>query len=293
MTILVTGATGHIGGRVAEILVERGAAVRRLARDPVKVPKLGGAPVVRGDFADPASLVAAMDGIDTVFLVSAVGPPLKRASLHGNVIDAAAAVHVRRLVYLSFQSASATSPFPYSAAHLLTEAHLKQSGLAFTNLRDSFYLDILPEMVDAKGTIRGPAGSGKVAWVAREDVAQVVTSALTEDRHQGQTYDVTGPEAFGLENAAKRLSALTGGAVRYEEETPEATRKSLTAIGWPDHEVDAGVGSYLAIRSGELSRTSDTVERLTGRKAMSLEAYFATYPERLGALALRWPSSRT
>ena len=287
MTILVTGATGHIGGRVAEILVERGAAVRRFARDPAKAPKLGEAPVVRGDFADPASLAAAMDGIDTVFLVSAVGPPLKRARLHGNVIDAAAAVDVHRLVYLSFQSASATSQFPYSAAHLLTEAHLRQSGLEFTNLRDSFYLDILPEMADANGTIRGPAGSGKVAWVAREDVAQVVASALTGDRHQGQTYDVTGPEAFGLEEAAKRLSALTGRAVRYEEETPEATRKSLTAIGSPDYEIDAGVGCYLAIGSGELSRTSDTVERLIGRKAMTLEAYFGNYPERLGALALR------
>jgi len=284
MAILVTGATGHIGGRVAEILAGRGVAVRRLARDPTKAPRLDKAPVVQGHYADRASLSAAMKDIDTVFLASALGPPLQRARLHGNVIDAAAAAGVRRLVYLSFQSASATSPFPYSAAHLLTEAHLRQSGLGFTNLRDSFYLDILPEMADANSTIRGPAGSGKVAWVARGDVAQVVVAALTQDGHQGQTYDVTGSEAFGLGEAATRLSALTGGRVRYEEQTPEAARKSLTATGASGDEIEASIGTYLAIATGELSQTSDTVERLTGRKPMTLETYFRTYPERLGTL---------
>ncbi|HEY4075497.1 MAG TPA: SDR family oxidoreductase [Rhizomicrobium sp.] len=285
MAILVTGATGHIGSRVAEILAERGAPLQRLARDPAKAPKLEEASIVRGDYADPVSLVAAMDGIDTVFLVSAAGPPLERARLHGNVIDAAVAARVRRLVYLSFQSASATSPFPYSAAHLLTEAHLKQSGLAFTNLRDSFYLDLLPEITEENGDICGPAGSGKAAWVAREDVAQVAAAVLTEDRHQGQTYDVTGSEAFGLGEAATRLSALTGRQVRYKEETQEAARRRLIATGVSDCEIDASIGTYLAIASGELSQTSDTVERLTGRRPLTLEAYFNAFPERLGALA--------
>lgn len=287
MTILVTGATGHIGGRVAELLVERGAAIHRLARDPAKVPALEGAPALRGDYADRASLVRAMDGIDTVFLASAFGPPLKRAGLHGNVIDAAAEAGVRRLVYLSFQSASATSPFPYSADHLLTEAHLKQSGLAFTILRDSFYLDLLPEMADSQGTIRGPAGSGRVAWVAREDVAQVVAAVLVGQGHEDQTYDVTGPDAFGIAEAAARLSALTDRTVRYEEETPEAGRQWRAATGAAEHEVDVWIGSYLAMASGELSATSDTVERLVGRKPMTLEAYFAKYPARLGVLGNR------
>lgn len=287
MTILVTGATGHIGGRVAEVLIGRGTAVRRLARAPSEAPALDGAPIVRGDYADPLSLAAAMEGIDTVFLASAFGPPLKRARLHGNVIDAASAAGVRRLVYLSFQSASATSPFPYSADHLLTEAHLKQSGLAFTILRDSFYLDLLPEMAGANGTIRGPAGSGRVAWVAREDVAQVVAAALIEDEHEGRTYDVTGPEAFGLAEAAARLAALTGRDVRYAEETPEAGREWRAATGAAEYEVEVWIGSYLAMGSGELSATSDTVRRLVGRDPLTLEAYFTAYRTRLGPLASR------
>jgi len=285
MTILVTGATGHIGGRVADLLIEQGAMVRRFARDPTKAPRLDKAPIVQGEYADLASLARAMDGIATVFLVSALGPPLKRAILHGNVINAAGMAGVRRLVYLSFQSASATSPFPYSADHLLTEAHLKQSRLAFTILRDSFYLDILPGMIDAGGIIRGPAGSGKAAWVAREDVAQAAARVLMEDIHQGQTYDITGPEAFGLEEAAMRLSTLTGRELRYEDEAPEAARKRQAATGAPDDEIGAWIGSYLAIGSGELSRTSDAMPGLIGREAMTLEAYFTTYPERLGALA--------
>jgi uncharacterized protein YbjT (DUF2867 family) len=215
---------------------------------------------------------------------------MKRAFLHGNVINAAALAGVRRLVYLSFQSASATSPFPFSADHLLTEAHLKQSHLAFVILRDSFYLDILPEMIDASGTIRGPAGSGKAAWVAREDVAQVAARVLMEDLHQGQTYDVTGPEAFGLEEAAMRLSVLTGRRLQYQDEEPEAARKRQVATGASDNQVDGLIGSYLAIGSGELSRISDTVRGLTGREPMTLEAYFSTYPERLGALAPSEPA---
>lgn len=285
MTILIAGATGHVGGRVAELLAERGAALKRLARDPAKAPALERAPVVPGDYADPASLSAAMAGIETVFLASASGPPLRRARLHGNVIDAAARAGVARVVYLSFQAASATSPFPYSADHLLTEAHLKQSGLAFTILRDSFYLDLLPEMADEAGVVRGPGGGGgAVAWVSREDVAQVAARVLAEPGYEGRTYDVTGPEAFGRAEAAERLGAIASRPVRYVEETPEEGRAWRAATGAPEWEVEVWLGSYLAMASGELSRTSDTVERITGRPPFALEAYFAAYPERLGNL---------
>lgn len=286
MTILVTGATGHIGSRVAELLAGNGESVRRLVRDPAKASPLDNSEVVRGDYADPISLARAMVGIETVFLVSAFGQPLKRAHLHGNVIDAARRAGVRRVVYLSFQSASATSPFPYSADHLLTEAHLKQSGLDFTILRDSFYLDLLPEMIDERGRIRGPGGSGKVAWVAREDVAQVAAAVLIDERYIGITHNVTGPEAFGLSEAAKRLSALSGRQIEYEDETLEAGRAWRAETGAPQYEIEVWLGSYLSMASGELSETSDTVLRIVGRQPMTLEAYFSAYPDHWRALAL-------
>ena len=131
------------------------------------------------------------------------------------------------------------------------------------------------------------ADKARVAWVAREDVAQVVAAVLVGQGHEDQTYDVTGPDAFGIAEAAARLSALTDRTVRYEEETPEAGRQWRAATGAAEHEVDVWIGSYLAMASGELSATSDTVERLVGRKPMTLEAYFAKYPARLGVLGNR------
>jgi uncharacterized protein YbjT (DUF2867 family) len=268
--ILVTGASGNIGGRVAELLVERGLSPKRLVRDASRAPRLSGTTIAIGDYGDRFALTAAMEGVETVFLASAGAAPLKRAGLHGNVIDMAAAAGVKRLIYLSFQGASATSPFPYSADHLLTEAHLKQSGLAWTILRDSFYQDLIPTLPDAGGTIRDPGGDGKVAWVAREDVAQVVAAVLVDDRHTGRTYDVTGPEALSLEDATRRLAALNDGEPRYVRETIEQGRAWRAATGAAEWEVDVWLGSYLAMGSGELATVSDTVRQITGHDPMRL-----------------------
>lgn len=271
MTILVTGATGHIGGRVAQLLAERGVPARRLVRDLAKAAPLQGSPVVQGDYADRNSLAEAMIGVDTVFLTSIGAEPMKRAKLHGAVMDAAGAAGVARLVYLSFQGASATSPFPYSADHLLSEAHLKQSGMAWTILRDSFYLDLLPSLADADGVIRSPDLGGKTAWVAREDVAQSVTAVLTSGSHENRTYDITGPEAISLQDATERLATISGRPFRYIHEGLDQGRAWRAATGAPSWEVDVWLGSYLAMGSGELSTVSNDVERLTLRRPLTLE----------------------
>jgi NAD(P)H dehydrogenase (quinone) len=287
MSILITGATGNVGRRVAELLSARGVETRRLVRDPDRAPALAGSSVFAGDYQDRVALGRALQSVETVFLVSGSAPPLKRAALHGTVIDAAVEAGVKRVVYLSFQGASATSPFPYSADHLLSEAHLGQSGLAFTILRDSFYLDLLPELADASGVIRGPAGEGKVAWVSRENVAQVAAAVLTNSGHDGRTYDVTGPEAFSLREAARRLSVISRIPVTFVEETVEAGRAWRARTGAAAWEVDVWLGSYLAMASGELSIPSDTVWRITGQLPYRLEAYFAAFPQQLGALERR------
>lgn len=165
------------------------------------------------------------------------------------------------------------APFPYLAEHLLTEAYLKESGLDWTIIRDSFYLDLLPHLIAADGTIRGPAGTGKVAWVAREDLSRVAATVPLDDAYGNQTLDVTEPEAFGLAEAAARLSRVTGRTVRYEDETVEAGRAWRTEGGTPDWEVDVWIESYLAIASGELSACSTTVKDETGRTPQSLEAH--------------------
>src|SRR5262245_33721574 len=126
--ILITGATGQVGGRTARLLSDRGHRLRLLARDPARAPQLPGAEVVRGDYADPASLPPAFVGVETAFIVSSYAKPGERWRLHANAVDAARAAGVRKVVYLSFQGASPTSAFSFARDHALTEKHIRESG---------------------------------------------------------------------------------------------------------------------------------------------------------------------
>jgi uncharacterized protein YbjT (DUF2867 family) len=282
--ILVTGATGQVGGRVAELLAARGAPLRLAARDPSLAPSFPGIAVVKADYGQPRLLDIAFDGVERAFIVSAYAPPMERARLHRNAFEAAARAGLSHIVYLSFQGASAESRFPMSADHHLSERFLAECGVPFTALRDSFYMDQLPTLFDEHGILRGPAADGRVAMVAREDVAQVAAFVLSAPPAASGAHDVTGPEALTLGEAARRLSRLTERELRYVAETPEEARAWRAKLGAPAWEVDTWVGSYEAFAAGELAQVSDTVRRITGREPFRLEEYFTRFPRALGPL---------
>jgi len=282
--ILITGASGHVGGRTAAILADHGRRLRLMARDPARLPRLEGAEPIAGDYADPASLDRAFAGIETALIVSGYAEPGERARLHGNAIDAAGRAGVANLVYLSFQGASPASAFPMSRDHHLTELLLENSQIPYASLRDNLYVDLLPERFGTAGVLRGPAAEGAAAFVTRDDVARVAAVALSRPDVVRGPVTVTGPEALTLHEAARRLSVLTGRELRYEAESPEAGRAWRSALGAPAWEVDTWLGSYEAIAAGELSATSDAVKRFTGREAESLDAYFTRRPDLLAPL---------
>jgi uncharacterized protein YbjT (DUF2867 family) len=255
-----------------------------MARDPARVLRLEGADVVAGDYADPASLDRAFAGIERALIVSGYAEPGERSRLHGNAIDAAGRAGVANLVYLSFQGASPDSKFPMSRDHHLTELLLENSQIPYASLRDNLYADILPEMFGPEGVVRGPAADGAAAFVSRDDVARVAAVALSRPDVVRGPVTVTGPEALTLEEAARRLSALAGRELRYAPESVAAGRAWRSRLAVPAWEVDTWVGSYEAIAAGELSATSDTVKRCTGREAESLEAYFTRRPGLLAGL---------
>lgn len=282
---LITGVSGHIGRRVADILAEHGQATRLLVRSNAsRAPRLANSEVVVGDYADPDALDRAFAGIRQALIVSVYAEPGRRALLHKNAFDAAARANVAHVVYTSFQGAALDSKFPYSRDHYQSEQYLHASGVPYTLLRDCLYADMAPGFFDGHGVLRGPAGDGAVAWVAREDVARAIAAALANPDGAGSTYDLTGPEAFTLADTAKRLSALCGRALRYENESLDAARDWRGRLGAPAWEVDVWVGTYLAIMAGELSGVSDAVRQLTGREPYRLEAYFAERPELLANL---------
>ncbi|MBE4737260.1 MULTISPECIES: SDR family oxidoreductase [Streptomyces] len=269
-TTVVTGSTGRLGGRVARRLAERGIPQKLLARSPERAPRLTGALAVRGDYADHDAVREALAGTRTLFMVSA-SESADRLARHKAFVDAAAEAGVRHLVYVSFYGAAPDATFTLARDHFHTEQHIRASGMAHTFLRDNLYAEFVPDLVGEDGVIRGPAGSGRAAFVAQDDIAEAAAAVLSRpDDHAGVTYDLTGPESLSLDDAAVVLSEHLGRAVTYRRETVEeayASRASYDAPGW---QLDAWVSTYTAIASGELDGVSDAVPRLTGRPATPL-----------------------
>jgi NAD(P)H dehydrogenase (quinone) len=276
--IAVTGATGGIGSRVAPRLADRGAALRLLVRDAARAPARAGAEVavVQG-YHDRAAMTEALRGATTLMMVSARESP-DRVADHIGVVDAAIEAGVERIVYTSSLGAAPDATFTFARQHHATEQHIRAAGLAFTILRDSLYLELVALFASAEGVIAGPAGDGRIAWVARDDVADVAATVLCEGGHEGRTYEVTGGEAHDLAYAAEQLSHFSGTRVTYHAESMEEAYASRSSFGAPQFEVDGWVTSYACIATGEMDVVSDTVPRVTGHPAQTLPEYLAANP---------------
>jgi uncharacterized protein YbjT (DUF2867 family) len=276
----VTGATGHVGGRVARALADIGVDQRLIVRDASRAPRLPGAELVEViDYEDYASFESAARGVDTLLLVS-FKEHKDRLRQHLTAVDAAVSAGVARIVYTSFQGASSDCSFTLGRHHYATEEHIKAKGVAYTFLRDSLYLDYVPFIAGPDGVIRGPAGSGHFAPVARRDVAEAAVAVLTSSgAHDGQSHDLTGPELISMLDAADALSRVSGREVTYIDETIEEAWESRRRFGAPDWEVEGWITSYLAIARGELEALSDGVQHLTGHPPQSLGEFLAENPE--------------
>ncbi|WP_456299264.1 SDR family oxidoreductase [Myceligenerans pegani] len=267
--LAITGATGHVGGAVFEHLRDSGLPIRLVVRDAERAPE-GARDVAEASFGDRGAATAALRGIDVLFMVSAA-ESADRLDEHRTFVDAAAAAGVRHVVYTSFLGAAADATFTLARTHWATEQHLRESGMAWTFLRNSFYLDVFPLFAGQEGVIRGPAGDGRVGAVARADVARAAAVVLRDAAaHEGRTYELTGPEALTLSEIARVIAQATGRTTTYEDETLEQAYRSREPYGAPDWQVEAWVSTYTAIAAGELDVVTDDVERLTGTPPLSL-----------------------
>ncbi len=282
MTIAVTGSTGELGGRVARQLAARGVHQRLIVRDPSRAPQLPGADVAVAAYADPEAMARALDGVGTMFLVSGHEDP-DRALLHRKAIEGARLAGVERIVYTSFMGASPQATFPFARDHADTEQAVRAAGISLTAMRNALYADVAPHFVGADGVIRAPAGHGRVAWVARADVARLAAVLLTEPGHEGQIYDVSGPHAIDLHETARSLTRATRRVITYHPETLEEARASRSSH--PDWLVDGWIGSYLMLDTGEGSVTGHTIEHLTGQRPMSFSEFLAAEPASFAHLA--------
>lgn len=281
-TLAVTGATGRVGGRVARRLADAGVEQRLIVRDPERAPELANTEIAVADYAEATASRAALDGIETLFMVSG-SEAHDRVEQHRTFVGAAADAGVDRIVYLSFYGAAPDSTFTLGRDHWATEQHIRERGLTWTFLRDNLYLDFFPFMAGDDGVIRGPAGDGRVAAVAIDDVADVAAEVLLDiGPHASTTYRLTGPDSFTLAEASAIMSQVLDRSFRYHQETVEEAYDSRAIYGAPDWQVEAWVTTYTAIAAGDLAEVTDDVARVTGHPPRSLRDVLADHGDRHG-----------
>jgi uncharacterized protein YbjT (DUF2867 family) len=275
-TVLVTGATGNVGSRVIQQLRRRGVPVRAFVRDTGRASASLGPDVdlAVGDFADPASIRAALDGVDLLFLACANIPP--QVGYEDNVIDAAAQAGVRRLVKLSALGAEVGSRVAYWDWHAQIERHLRASGVPWVILRPRFYMSNLlgsVETIRSAGAIFAPAEGLKVPMIDPLDVAATAAVVLREDGHEGRTYELTGPESITFHDVAARLSDVTGQPVRFVPVPDAAALEGLVKAGMPAWMAENLVTVFGMLREDPSAQVTDAVHALTGQQPRHLAEF--------------------
>ncbi|MGO1600315.1 MAG: SDR family oxidoreductase [Brachybacterium sp.] len=272
MRVVVTGATGKIGGQVARLLAAAPEVeLRMVGRSLHRAPQLEGVEAVRAEFGDEQACREAFDDADALLLVSA-GEAADRLDQHRTAISAAARAGVGHVVYTSFLGAGPDAAFTLARDHGATEQMLRDSGIAWTFLRNSFYADVLLDFAGEERVIRGPGGTGRCAFVARRDVAEVAARILREPAPwAGRALDLTGPVAVTLAEAVLLMTRARGEEYEFVDETLAEARASRAPYGAPDWQIDAWLSTYTAIASGELDVLSDEVEQVLGRTPSAIE----------------------
>jgi len=276
MTILVTGATGHLGRLVIDSLIARGAAPATIiagARDTAKAADLAerGVQVVALDYTAPDTVAAAVAGVDAVLLISGseVG---QRTAQHRAVVDAAVAAGVAKLVYTSAPKAT-TSDLVLAPEHKATEELIAASGIPAVILRNNWYTEnYAGDLASARtsGVLAASVGDGRVASASRADFAEAAAVVLLEDGHVGEVYELGGDVSWSYADLAAAIAEVIGRPVEYTPLSTEEHAAALEAIG-----LDAGTIGFVTaldagIRDGALADTDGTLSRLIGRPTTPL-----------------------
>ncbi len=278
--ILVTGATGRLGKAVVQALVQQGDAgdVAGMARDQVKAQPLTamGVEVRYGDYTDYDALVSAFQGVERIYMVSAVAFS-DRIAQHKNVIDAARRAGVDHVMYTGIQRLDdVLCPIDgVTDSDIATENLLKQSGLAYTVLRHPLYANDLPMFIGANAIDAGfeaPAGNGRISLACYQELAEAGAVLLRRSAPAHRSYLLNSGSPWSFADIASGLSDLTGKAISYEPISSAAFLQAREREGWPPHVARFIAGWYAAIEAGAFDQTSTDLEDLLGRKPKQLSA---------------------
>ena len=274
MKRLIFGATGNIGSRVTERLIARGERPSVFARDAKKAKALFGdkVDIHGGDLDKPrSSLTTALAGVDAVFLVTD-GPGLE---VHDRAVAVAAkSAGVRQIVKLStldVNSGVGTGPW-----HARGEAAIRESGLSYTFIHAAGFMSNAlgwTHSIREKGVLRTSTGTGKIAFIHPDDLAEVATAALLSNEYDGQSLVITGPEALSYDAMAQVIGDAIGKRVRFEEISDQQAYRSVVRWAGKGPYADALVDIWRAVREGRLATVSDGVQQVLGRKPISFDRW--------------------
>lgn len=277
--ILVTGATGNVGGELIRILCAADAATRALVRSPEKADALRGydCELATGNFDDPPSIVAALRGVDALFLASPAGP--RQVELESTVLEVAQRAGVR-IVKLAIIGWDAGGMGRIADSHARIIERLAATGLRYTVLAPNDYMQTLlvqAATVQEAGVLALPHGDGAVSSVDARDVAAVAAHVLGSDAHDGASYIVTGPESLTRQQVAERLARLLGKDVHYVAAEPAQAKQGMIAAGMDEWMVDGLLELAIGYRDGRGARVTDEVRKATGHDARPWQQFLADH----------------
>lgn len=280
-TILVTGATGRVGGALLPLLRDGGhkvIAVTRQAGAADALAAAGADPLV-ADLRAPDTLKEALATADALFLATA--DSLDQDRIEASVIATAAEAGQPHIVKLSAQSAGLTPPRSFGIYHRRAEQALEASGLPYTILRPTFFLQSLLLFADdiaAKGKFVAPAGKGRIAMVGIHDIARAAATVLGDTSHSGKIYTLTGPSAHSLPEVAGMLSTKLDRKIGFTSPPAFVARLVLPFVtGMPRWQSNLVVDLFSALKSGAQEEVSPDVETLTGQAGTSLDRFLTDH----------------
>ena len=288
-TLLVTGASGQLGRRVLELLLESyDGPIIAATRTPEKLSEFAqrGVIVRRADFEDPASLLEAFQGVDRLLLIStdALDVPGRRINQHRNAVKMAEQAGVSHVVYTSIVNPGADSPAFVAPDHRSTEEALTESNMGWTVLRENIYMDLLLMSISQAtkmGKLFNAIGNGKAAYITREDCARAAVASLVSSYEGRRVLEITGPEAVSQYEVAAIASRITGQEISYVPLELEILIQNMVSVGLPRPLAEGYASFDVAVAQDKFSAVSSTVEDLTGRKPISIADFLSAHQHAL------------
>jgi uncharacterized protein YbjT (DUF2867 family) len=275
--ILITGASGSVGKAVLQEAIRTGSKVRGMCRSKEDAAKASsGCEAVLADYADKQSLLKALDGVSSVYVVCSPIPQL--VELESNMVEVCKEAGVKHIVLNSALGAG-DYPKSFPSWHRKVEDKLKATGMSYTILRPNGFLQNIvafnASSIRTQGAFYAAMGDARVSYLDVGDIAVVAVKALQGGAHSGKTYELNGPEAISNQELAARISKVTGRTVTFTDIPESAQRDAMLGLGMPEWQVTALLELQQYYKQGGGARTDGLLHTLIGRAPVTLDQYLA------------------